>query len=282
PLGGKYQLSPTVGMAAKLPVLHGDTDTATIMAYGFDPQLSKNSPFFGAMYAVIDSVTKLAAMGGDYSKARLTFQEYFEKLTEDPTTWGKPFSALLGALKVQKELEIAAIGGKDSMSGTFKDINVPPTLVSCAVGVVDADEVISTEFKKEGSTIVYMPAYRSADGTIDFAQYKRNMAKVRQLAEQRKILAANTIGKGGIFISLVKMCVGNKIGATTKAISEAEMYGESYGSLLLEIDGQEGVETLFEGTTGRSIGITEGKKILTIPVVKAEDDEELIRMNLDE
>lgn len=256
PLGGKYQLSPTTGMAAKLPVTHGDTETATIMAFGYDPLLAKKSPFFGAMYAVIDSVTKLVAMGGDYSKTRLTFQEYFEKMTDDPTTWGKPFSALLGALRVQKELGIPAIGGKDSMSGTFKDISVPPTLISFAVAVMESKNVISTEFKKCGSKLVYLPAYRYANGTINFEEYKNNMVKVRQLALEGKILAANTIGKGGLFISLMKMAVGNKIGAEVQALSHAEVYGESYGSLILEVEATSDIEKMFIGTTGRLIGTT--------------------------
>ena len=139
PLGGKYQLSPTAGMAAKLPVAEGYTDTATLMAYGFDPKLSAVSPFHGALYAVIDSVTKIAAMGGDYSTVRLTFQEYFERLGQSPERWAKPFTALLGALKAQTELGIPAIGGKDSMSGSFMELDVPPTLVSFAVGVVNAN-----------------------------------------------------------------------------------------------------------------------------------------------
>ena len=125
------------------------------MAYGFDPETAMKSPFHGALYAVIDSVTKIAAMGGDYSRIRLTFQEYFEKLGEDPARWGKPMAALLGALRVQKELEIPAIGGKDSMSGTFMDIDVPPTLASFAITTVDADEIISTEMKQAGSCLLY-------------------------------------------------------------------------------------------------------------------------------
>ena len=138
PLGGKYQLTPAAGMAAKLPVTKGETETATIMSYGFDPELAVKSPFHGALYAVVDSVAKIAAMGGDYRTVRLTFQEYFEKLGDDASRWGKPMAALLGALRVQKELEIPSIGGKDSMSGTFMDIDVPPTLASFAITTIDA------------------------------------------------------------------------------------------------------------------------------------------------
>ena len=189
PLGGKTQLSPACGMAAKLPVINGETNTATLMAYGFDPALSKVDPFHGAMYAVVDSVTKICAMGGDRKKIRLTFQEYFEKLSTDES-WGKPMASLLGAIKAQKELEIPSIGGKDSMSGTFMDINVPPTLISFAVDTIDASEVLSTEFKKNGSQIVLLPMSYDDRGTIDFAKFRKTMDRVRDLAARRKILSA--------------------------------------------------------------------------------------------
>ena len=153
PFGGKFQKTPIQAMVAKLPVLSGNTNTGTIMSFGYNPKLSKWSPFHGAAYAVIDSVTKVVANGADYGNIKLTFQEYFEKLSKDPHKWGKPFSALLGAYHVQKEFGIAAIGGKDSMSGTFNDMNVPPTLVSFAVDVVNTDKVISPEFKKTDSEL---------------------------------------------------------------------------------------------------------------------------------
>lgn len=256
PLGGKYQLSPAAGMAAKLPVVHGETDTATLMAYGFDPELSSASPFHGALYAVVDSLTKLAAMGGDSSKARLTFQEYFERLGADPEKWAKPFAALLGALKAQTELGVAAIGGKDSMSGSFMELHVPPTLVSFAVGIADAKHIISTELKKKDSSLVYITAGRDGNQIIDFNQYKANMKRVHELAVNSKILSANTIGKGGIFISLVKMAVGNKIGATLKNVTEKELRNPDYGALLLEIDQNEKIDELLKGTNYRVIGST--------------------------
>lgn len=149
PFGGKYQATPTQGMVAKIPVLGGETNTSTIMTYGYNPKVGKWSPFHGALYAVVESVCKLVAIGGNYSTTRLTFQEYFEKLGNNPEKWGKPFSALLGAFYAQSKFEIPAIGGKDSMSGTFKDIEVPPTLVSFAVDTVDAKKVVSPEFKKQ-------------------------------------------------------------------------------------------------------------------------------------
>ncbi len=256
PLGGKYQLSPAAGMAAKLPVTEGDTDTTTLMSYGFDPKLSAVSPFHGALYAVIDSVTKIAAMGGDYSKVRLTFQEYFERLGQNPTRWAKPFSALLGALKVQTELNLPAIGGKDSMSGSFMEFDVPPTLVSFAVGVADAGHVVSTELKKENSVLVAITADRDENQIIDFKQYQRNMKRVHELALSGKLLSANTIGRGGIFVSLVKMAVGNKIGAELVQLTKKELRNPDYGALILEIAENENLGELLEGTQYKVIGRT--------------------------
>ncbi len=255
PLGGKHQLSPAQGMAAKLPVAEGETTTATLMAYGFNPRISKSSPFHGAMYAVIDSVTKLVAMGADYKTIRLTFQEYFEKLGQDPVRWGKPFAALLGALRVQKELEIPSIGGKDSMSGTFMDINVPPTLVSFAVTTLDAGQVVSTEFKKVGSQIAYLPARRDADGILDFAAYRNSMDKVRSLTAEKKVLAASAIGEGGLFMTLVKMAVGNGIGVEA---GETENSGLDYGGILLELAAAENAPAILMGADYRIIGKTAG------------------------
>ncbi len=264
PLGGKYQLSPAVGMAAKLPVIDGYTDTTTLMAYGFDPKLSAVSPFHGALYAVIDSVTKIAAMGGDYSKVRLTFQEYFERLGQNPERWAKPFTALLGALKAQTELGIPAIGGKDSMSGSFMEFDVPPTLVSFAVGITDANNIISSELKKENSLLIYITANRNEDQILDFNQYQSNMKRVHELALAGKLLSANTVGRGGLFISLVKMAVGNKIGAELEYVTEKELQNADYGALILEIAGNENVEELFKGTQYKVIGKTADHKKLTV------------------
>ncbi len=255
PLGGKYQLSPALGMAAKLPLVKGETETATIMTYGFDPQLAKVSPYHGAMYAVIDSVTKVVAMGGDFRKVRLTFQEYFEKLVSDEA-WGKPMAALLGALKVQKELEIPAIGGKDSMSGTFLDINVPPALISFAVGIEEAKNIVSTEFKKPGSKLVLLTQELDDDYLIDFNKYKKSMDKVHELVLMGKVLAAGTVGKGGLFLTTVKMAVGNKIGVSIDEISQEQLVSEKYGSILLEIPRKEKIESLFDDVEYEIIGET--------------------------
>ncbi|MCQ4636190.1 phosphoribosylformylglycinamidine synthase [Anaerovorax odorimutans] len=259
PLGGKYQLSPAQGMAAKLPVTEGETTTATLMTYGFNPKIAKTSPFHGAMYAVIDSVTKMVAMGADYKTIRLTFQEYFEKLGQDPKRWGKPMAALLGALRVQRELAIPSIGGKDSMSGTFMDINVPPTLVSFAVAVLDADQVVSTELKKTGSRLVYLPSSRDEEGIIDFDAYRTSMDKVRELTKAGKVLAASAIGEGGLFMTLVKMAVGNKIGVSAP---DTENTGLDYGGIVLELDASEDIAAILQGVEYRLIGKTTEESII--------------------
>lgn len=236
PLGGKYQKTPQEGMAAKLPVLEGDTTTATVMTYGFNPKISKWSPFHGAMYAVIESVTKAVAMGIDYKKIRLTFQEYFEKLENKEEKWGKPLAALLGALKAQREFSIAAIGGKDSMSGTFKDMNVPPTLVSFAVGVTNVNRIISSEFKEVGSVILYIKAKRNKEEIPDFNILKENYEKVYEAIGTGNVLAASTIKFGGISEAISKMCFGNNIGAKLKNLEKEELFSRDYGSIILEVN----------------------------------------------
>lgn len=236
PLGGKYQKTPQEGMAAKLPVLEGDTTTATVMTYGFNPKISKWSPFHGAMYAVIESVTKAVAMGIDYKKIRLTFQEYFEKLENKEEKWGKPLAALLGALKAQREFSIAAIGGKDSMSGTFKDMNVPPTLVSFAVGVTNVNRIISSEFKEVGSVILYIKAKRNKEEIPDFNILKENYEKVYEAIGTGNVLATSTIKFGGISEAISKMCFGNNIGAKLKNLDKEELFSRDYGSIILEVN----------------------------------------------
>ncbi|APC80384.1 TPA: phosphoribosylformylglycinamidine synthase [Clostridium botulinum] len=236
PLGGKYQKTPQEGMAAKLPVLEGDTTTATVMTYGFNPKISKWSPFHGAMYAVIESVTKAVAMGIDYKKIRLTFQEYFEKLENKEEKWGKPLAALLGALKAQREFSIAAIGGKDSMSGTFKEMNVPPTLVSFAVGVTNVNRIISSEFKEAGSIILYIKSKRNKEEIPDFNILKENYEKVYEAIETGNVLATSTIKSGGISEAISKMCFGNNIGAKLKNLEREELFSRDYGSIILEVN----------------------------------------------
>ena len=256
PLGGKYQLSPAAGMAAKLPVTEGDTETVTLMTYGFDPELSSRSPFHGAYYAVIDSVTKIAAMGGDISRVRLTFQEYFERLGDEPEKWAKPFTALLGALKAQVDLELPAIGGKDSMSGSFMELNVPPTLVSFAVGISEASTVISTELKGTNSSLVLVQAEKSRDGFLNAVKYRENMKRIRELVLQGKVLSANTIGTGGIYVSLIKMAAGNRIGVALEPVTVDQLKTADYGALLLEIGAGENIDQILYGISHKVIGTT--------------------------
>jgi phosphoribosylformylglycinamidine synthase len=237
-------------MAAKLPVASGDTSTATLMTYGFDPKLAKAAPYHGAVFAVVDSVAKIVAMGGDADRVRLTFQEYYEKLGKVPSRWAKPFSALLGALKAQIELGIPSIGGKDSMSGTFNHLDVPPTLVSFAVAVTDVGRVLSPEFKKTGSKLVLLPAVATADGLIDLKRFKANMLRVGELTAKGKILSAQTIGRGGVWAAAAKMSLGNHIGASLEWLTTEELLAPSYGGLLLEIDASQKLGSLFTAASG--------------------------------
>ena len=245
PLGGKNQLTPALGMAAKIPVTDGYTDTATLMTFGFDPELSSKSPYHGALYAVVDSAAKITAMGGDYSKIRLSFQEYFEKLGTAPEKWGNPLAALLGSVKAQKELGIPSIGGKDSMSGTFMDIHVPPTLISFAVTAADANNIISPEFKAPDSTIVFIDTEKDADGIINFDKLKASLGKVRELIKSGSVISAGTVGKGGIFAAAAKMCMGNYIGAKLTGMTRDYLLDKNYGALILEVKGSEDVDALF-------------------------------------
>ncbi|MCC0738205.1 MULTISPECIES: phosphoribosylformylglycinamidine synthase [unclassified Clostridioides] len=240
PFGGKYQATPTQGMVAKIPVLGGETNTSTIMTYGYNPKVGKWSPFHGALYAVVESVCKLVAIGGNYSTTRLTFQEYFEKLGNNPEKWGKPFSALLGAFYAQSKFEIPAIGGKDSMSGTFKDIEVPPTLVSFAVDTVDAKKVVSPEFKKADSKVVMLCVNKSENDVIDFEELKKNLDKVRELIHGNKVLSTYALGFAGVGEAISKMAFGNKIGfkfseEAEKVCTDDKLFEASYGNIVLEL-----------------------------------------------
>ena len=183
PYGGKYQLTETQTMVAKLPVLEGKTDTVTMMSYGFDPELSSWSPYHGAIYAVVESVAKIVASGGDYQKIRFTFQEYFRRMSEDPTRWSQPFAALLGAYNAQLGFQLASIGGKDSMSGTFEDIDVPPTLVSFAVDVAKHQDLITPELKEAGSKIVKFVIEKDAYDVPVYAQVCKLYAEITKLIQ---------------------------------------------------------------------------------------------------
>lgn len=256
PLGGKYQLTPAEGMAAKIPVLGGESKDASLMTYGFNPYLGVWSPFHMAFYSVIESVTKIAAMGGDYKKVRLTFQEYFEKLLRDEEKWGKPFAALLGAYKAQMDLGLPAIGGKDSMSGSFGELNVPPTLVSFAVGLEKASRIISPEFKNIGSTLVLMKGEKLEDGTLEMEGFRNNLEKLYELIGEEKVVSAYSLKFGGLSEGITKMSLGNRIGAILNNISKEELFGFNYGSLILEVKEGVNLEDDFKGTNYKVIGST--------------------------
>ncbi len=258
PYGGKYQLTPTESMVAKIPVLQGDTTTGTIMSHGYNPKLSKWSPFHGAVYAVIEAVAKVVAVGGDYRSARLTLQEYFERVGQDAERWGKPLSALLGAYYAQMKLGIPAIGGKDSMSGTFNDLDVPPTLVAFAVDTVNVNKVISNEFKETNSPVVYIPLNRDENELPDFEQLDKTYNRINQLISQEKVLSSHTVRGGGLAETISKMCFGNKIGFVFEGQQEIkELFKPAYGSMVLELSADEDIESLFNGIDFKVLGSTQ-------------------------
>ncbi|NLK74992.1 MAG: phosphoribosylformylglycinamidine synthase [Clostridiales bacterium] len=246
PFGGKYQLSPIQTMIAKLPVLEGKCDTVTMMSYGFDPYLSSWSPFHGSVYAVLSSVAKIVAAGGDYSKIRFTFQEYFRRLGNDPKRWGEPLAALLGAFDAQIELGLPSIGGKDSMSGTFNDIDVPPTLVSFAVNTAKAKDVVTSELKKVGNKLVCFDIKKDSFDLPVYAQVRSLYDKIGRLRAEDKIVSAFAIGFGGIIEAVSKMAFGNKLGVNLEtAVDEKYLSLPNYGSILVEM-APEDIEKLEE------------------------------------
>ncbi len=235
PYGGKYQLTPIQTMTAKLPVLCGACDTVTMMSYGYDPFLSSWSPYHGAVYAVISSVAKIVAAGGDYRSIRFTFQEYFRRLGSDPKRWGEPLAALLGAYQAQIKLGLPSIGGKDSMSGTFNDIDVPPTLVSFAVNVTKADNVISPEFKKAGNALIVFPIQKDAYDLPDYESLLELYDKLTTLHHEKTFVSAYALGAKGIAEAVSKMAFGNGLGARIHAPKE-KLFAPSYGDILVEMD----------------------------------------------
>jgi phosphoribosylformylglycinamidine synthase len=232
PFGGDRQLTPPDAMVAKIPLLEGDTDVCTYMSWGFNPNLSAWSPFHGSLYAVTESVCKAVAAGAALSDVRLTLQEYFPKLGNDATRWGLPFAALLGAYQAQHGLRLAAIGGKDSMSGSFNDLDVPPTLVSFALAPGKASLALSPEFKKAGSTLSFIEISRDADHLPDFAQLKQVAADLYQLNVNGKILSLHHVGQAGIAAALAKMAFGNHIGAEIN--TTLDLGRERYFAFLIE------------------------------------------------
>ena len=236
PYGGKYQLTETQSMVAKLPVLKGKCDTVTMMAYGFDPYLSKWSPYHGAMYAVTDSVAKIVAAGGDFNKIRFTFQEYFRRMTEDPERWSQPFSALLGAYEAQLGFGLPSIGGKDSMSGTFEDIDVPPTLCSFAIDVAKESDIITPEFKADGNVLVRFDIEKDKYDLPVFEQIKKLYDGIHKLIGKGVIVSAYVLDGKGLVPAVCKMAFGNKLGFELEgSLTKEELFAPAYGCIVAEV-----------------------------------------------
>ena len=235
PYGGKYQLTPIQTMIAKLPVLKGKCDTVTMMSYGFDPYLSKWSPFHGAVYAITESIAKIVASGGDYRNIRLTFQEYFKRLGEDKTRWGQPVAALLGAYQAQMGFGLASIGGKDSMSGTFNDIDVPPTLVSFAVDLAKTTDIITPELKKAGNRLVRICIPTDAYNLPIYSEVKKVYKRITKLIKDGAIKSAYAIGGGGALEAVAKMAFGNKLGVIfDEEVELKDLTDPKFGSFVVE------------------------------------------------
>ncbi len=273
PYGGKYQLTETQAMVAKLPVLKGKTDTVTMMSYGFDPYLSSWSPYHGAIYAVLESIARIVANGGDHSKIRFTFQEYFRRMSEDPERWSQPFAALLGAYEAQMQFGLPSIGGKDSMSGTFQDIDVPPTLVSFAVDVAQAGTIISPELKKAGSKLVLLRIDQDAYALPDFAQAQDQYAKFFEDVKAGRILSAYALDGSGLAPAVSKMAFGNALGVRIEHnVSPDLLFAPGFGNIVAEVaDGKVG-ELAISYTL---VGQVTGSRVLEYASVSIPMDEAL-------
>lgn len=265
PFGGKTQLTPSEGMVGRIPVLHGNTTTASVMACGYNPNVACWSPFHGAMYAVTESVVRAVALGADPAKLRLTLQEYFPKL-HDANSWGQPFSALLGAFTALDALELPAIGGKDSMSGTFMDKTVPPTLVSFAVGVIDGDKAVSAEFKEAGDEVIFLSCPRDNAEVLDFAVLRKNLSAVHKAMEAGKIKAAAAVKEGGIAALVTTMAMGNELGFEfIKPFHDPEsLFTLQPGGMVLELAADIDPEEIFAGLDYLVLGHTTAIKGIAI------------------
>ena len=273
PYGGKYQLTETQAMVAKLPVLKGKTDTVTMMAYGFDPYLSSWSPYHGAVYAVLESVAKIVAGGGDYKKIRLTFQEYFRRMSEDPKRWSQPFAALLGSYEAQLGFGLPSIGGKDSMSGTFNEIDVPPTLVSFAVDVASDKTMISPELKKAGNKLVLFQIEKDEYDLPVYEQVKDLYGKFFEDVKAGKIVSAYTLDGKGVALAVSKMAFGNGLGgALNDSLDSDSLFAPGFGDLIAEVPTEE-AEKLTAG--GIVIGEVTAQPVLTYKDVKITLEEAL-------
>lgn len=281
PYGGKYQLTPQQNMVAKIPVLGNETNTATVMSYGYNPKISKANPFAGAVYAVVESVTKAVCAGVDYRDIYLTFQEYFERLGTDPKRWGKPLAALLGGYYAQEKLSLAAIGGKDSMSGSFNDIDVPPTLTSFAVAPLDAAKAVSSEFKAAGNTVILFKPKYDENNLPDFDCLKTLYGILYQMISDsmfKNVKTAYAVGYGGVMEAVIKASMGNKLGFDfTECSDKSELFKAYYGSVIIEYEGAgaigmigNDIETIILGhTTDDGLIKIDGEEISVDEVVKA-------------
>ncbi len=246
PYGGRTYHTETEGMAALIPVLGKETTTASLMAYGYNPKIAKWSPYHGAMYAIVESVAKIVAMGGDYHTIRFSFQEYFEKLLDDPYKWGKPMAALLGAYRVQKELCLPSIGGKDSMSGSFENIHVPPTLVSFAITSSDVSDVMTPEAKEAGHILAEIMINKDQFKVFDFDHLKKQYDAIHKLMQEGKVYSAYTVKDGGVIEAVSKMAFGNHIGAAFNVDYSLESYvSKDYGNIVIEVKSEEDL-TVFD------------------------------------
>ncbi len=247
PFSGRTQQTPVQAMAAKIPVLDGNTNTASVMAWGFNPAVSEQSPYHGAVCAVVESIAKVVAAGGESEKCRLTFQEYFERTQGKPERWGKPFAALLGAYRAQLEMGCGAIGGKDSMSGTFEDIDVPPTLVSFAICTAKTDNIISAEFKCPYSKIGYIAPKYDENGLPDFDSVKSVFKTVEKLIKDKKAISVWSVANGGAAEGIFKMSLGNRVGAKLNDLTDEDLFNPVYGAFVLELEEEaEGVRIIGE------------------------------------
>ena len=283
PFGGKNQLTPIQAMVHKVAVEKAETDTCSLMSWGYNPFITEKSPYHGAYLAVVESVAKLIAAGAKFEDVYLTFQEYFEKPKKDPKRWGKPLAALLGAFKAQKELKIAAIGGKDSMSGTFEDIDVPPSLVSFAVTTEKLKNIVSPEFKKAGSKVVLIKPEYNADNLPETASLLKVFDEVHALVEAGKAAAIYTPCMGGVAEAVLKMAMGNGVGFEfDKNLSLADIFGYAYGAFVVELTDDTDCGILLGYTTEEEALVYAGEKIVNANLYNAYENklEEIYSCNI--
>ena len=268
PFGGKYQKTPVEGMVAKIPVMNGKTTTASIFTHGYDPDLAIWSPFHGALYAVVQSIAKLVALGGDRKKVYLTMQEFFQSLGTNEKAWGQPVSALLGAYIAQKEMGVAAIGGKDSMSGTFENLTVPPTLVSFAIVPEHTKNIVSPEFKQPGNAVLLFDLPRDGEGVPDFDAFKANCDFLHEAVVAGKVKAMHAVGQGGVAAAIAQMAFGNGLGVEIDgAFSAQELFNLRYGAIVVEANTDDAVEWVRRDNVCR-VGLTRGNGLMEIGDVK--------------